>query len=420
MIIRSDVPIGVALSGGLDSSLVAALATKYYPGIMHAFSVGYPGRPEFDEREEARTFADYLGMPFHEIELDANTIVRNFTEIVFKSDDPIADISAVSYYTISKVAREQGVAVMLQGQAGDELFWGYPWVTQALNTTIAKRDAKNSMEMFFKYMKPSLLSFSTFKGLKQWIKSIAGLRDGWEQYSLTTSGPADQMVFYNTRAPFKYTSSHYDTLYTREFTDQLDSGIPTNIFTTPRPWKHIDIHLTRLICQTYLLENGIQLGDRLSMASSVELRLPLADYRLVETVIGLRKNYADHNKESKSWLRAAVKDIVPEWVMNRRKRGFQPPTRDWYYALSKEYGSMLADGYLVHTGILHPESAHLLAKPESAHFLARRVYGRSKPISFAALVLEVWCQRQLSAIGEEINNTPDVPVSVSSEEECHA
>ena len=126
--IRSDVPVGVALSGGLDSSAIAALAVRKYPGVMHAFSVGYSGSPETDERKDARDLAEHLGMPFHDIELDAAEMVRLFPELVYWRDDPIADISGHGYYSVMKIARESGVPVMLQGQGGDELFWGYPWV----------------------------------------------------------------------------------------------------------------------------------------------------------------------------------------------------------------------------------------------------------------------------------------------------
>ena len=100
LVIRSDVPVGVALSGGLDSSAIAALAVRKSPDTMHAFSVGYPGRPSCDERQEARAFADALKMPFHEIELTTEEMVDFFPELVFLRDDPIADISGFCYYRL--------------------------------------------------------------------------------------------------------------------------------------------------------------------------------------------------------------------------------------------------------------------------------------------------------------------------------
>lgn len=128
LIIRSDVPVGVALSGGIDSSLVAALASRQYGNQMHAFTVGYENRPATDERNVAKRIADYLGMAFHEIELNARSFIQAFPSVCQACDDPIADISAFGYYSVSKAAKEMNVPVLLQGQGGDELAWGYKWV----------------------------------------------------------------------------------------------------------------------------------------------------------------------------------------------------------------------------------------------------------------------------------------------------
>src|SRR5262249_47088375 len=138
LVVRSDVPVGVALSGGLDSSAVAALAVRNYPGRMHAFTVGYEGCPESDERSDARELANYLGIPFHEVELRTADVVKSFPELVSRRDDPIADISGPGYDAVFKLAREHDVPVLLQGQGGDELFWGYPWVRQAVTASELK------------------------------------------------------------------------------------------------------------------------------------------------------------------------------------------------------------------------------------------------------------------------------------------
>jgi asparagine synthase (glutamine-hydrolysing) len=140
-----------------------------------------------------------------------------------------------------------------------------------------------------------------------------------------------------------------------------------------------------LICRSYLLENGITQGDRLGMASSVELRLPLVDYRLIETTIGLRKAQPDYRLPPKTWFKAAVKDLLPDWVMNRPKRGFRPPIKAWHRALFKNFGSTLDDGVLVGEKILRPESGRALARGPFTP-------GAVCPLSFKALVLEMWCR----------------------------
>ncbi|HYP54398.1 MAG TPA: asparagine synthase-related protein, partial [Pyrinomonadaceae bacterium] len=122
-------------------------------------------------------------------------------------------------------------------------------------------------------------------------------------------------------------------LYGREFAEQLAEADPTELFTLAPPWPRVDVALTRLVSDTYLRANGVAQGDRLGMASSVEMRLPLLDRRLVETIVGLRKAKSDVRLPAKTWLREAVRGVLPEWVLNRPKRGFAPPVAEWHAAL---------------------------------------------------------------------------------------
>ena len=124
LVIRSDVPVGVAVSGGLDSSLIAAIASRKYPGNMQAFSVGYAGRPRSDERNAAESLARRLGMPFFDVALETSAMVEQFPDLIRMTDDPFTDIASFGYLSVSRLAREHNVPVLLQGQGGDELFWG--------------------------------------------------------------------------------------------------------------------------------------------------------------------------------------------------------------------------------------------------------------------------------------------------------
>ncbi len=390
LVIRADVPVGVALSGGLDSSAIAALATRKYPGTMHAFSIGYPGRPRNDERTHAEELAAELGMPFHEIELETSAMVQFFPELVYWRDDPIADVSGYGYYAVSKLAREHDVPVILQGQGGDELFWGYPWLQQAAQGSMQKDLTRNKNLTAL----PDYLSFNLPKslsrpGLSQWARTLGGLLPAWQRFQYHRATPADQMVFYDQFPDFCEAANDIRGFYGRAFAESLSEDGPHALFTFPQPWPRTDLTLTQLICDTYLRENGIAQGDRLSMASSIELRLPLVDHRLVEIVIGLRKGRSDTNEPAKSWLKSALKDILPDAVINRPKRGFAPPVLEWHDALFASYGDSLPDGYLVQCGILKQESGRLLA---AGGFPPQTI---SAPLSFKALVLEQWCRQML-------------------------
>ncbi|HEX7830404.1 MAG TPA: asparagine synthase (glutamine-hydrolyzing) [Thermoanaerobaculia bacterium] len=341
VITRSDRSVGVALSGGLDSSLVAALAAR--SGVaLQTFSVGYEGRPPSDERHDAHSLAQHLGLPFHEVEISTREVVEFFPELNFWRDDPIADIAGHGYYAVMRLAREHGVPVMLQGQGGDELFWGYPALREAAIRNHGWR--------------------ARFRG--------------------------DRMFFYDRLSDFR-DASGMRTQYAPAFADEVDRDGPSRLFTFPRPWPDVDVTMTRLVCDTYLRCNGIAQGDRLSMASGVEMRLPLVDHTLVEAVVGLRKHRSDLRLPPKTWLREVAREFLPDSVLNRPKRGFAPPTRQWHDAIFAAHGTSLLDGALVEEGVLRAESAAAFARgpfPDRA----------TAPLSFKALVLEQWL-RQMRA-----------------------
>ena len=394
LIVRSDVPIGIALSGGLDSSAIATMTSRRYPGVMQAFTVGYREESPFDERDAAKALAKHLNMPIHEIELCADDVALFFPELLYWLDDPIADISAFGYYSVMKAAKAHGVSVMLQGHGGDELFWGYPWVRDAVTQTTRKLKGQVSGSFnFHEYLTLTTPAYWSLWGMKEWLTSGAGLRPSWMAYTRDQFSPKEQVVFYDLTPDFQLASKRVANLYTKAFLEQLQETTVYDIFNIPLPWPAIDILLTRLICQTYLQENGIAQGDRLSMASSVELRLPLVDFRLVETVIGLRKASSDHSLPPKAWLRQALSSMVPEWVLNRPKRGFTPPLHEWHKAIFATHGTILDDGFLVEAGVLTSLSARELSK---GLYPARA----GAPLSFKALTLELW-SRKLAAVATE-------------------
>ena len=390
IVIRSDVPVGISLSGGLDSSAVAALAVKKYPATMHAFSVGYPGSLQNDERADARSLADRLGMPFHDVEVSIGEMVSFFPELVYLRDDPIADMAGHGYYSVMKLAREHNVPVILQGQGGDELFWGYGWVRAA-----ARASARKLLRMQHGFAAlPSYVNFKLPAGLSrgevgEWAHQLGGLLESWHSLRRDGNSSPDQMVFYDVVADYCASMKETRTLFTSSFAAQINGQTATSLFTFAQPWPNIDVTLTRLICDTFLRENGITQADRLSMASSIEMRLPLLDHRLVETIIGLRKTNTDSQQPPKAWLKAAIRGLLPSDVIDRPKRGFNPPVMDWHRALFAAHGRVLADGYLRQHDVLTPEAAQQLS-------LGPFPDNSTTPLSFKALVLEHWCQRMTS------------------------
>ncbi len=390
--LRSDVPVGLALSGGLDSSAIAALCAPKYRDTFHCFTIGYAGCPESDERRDAKDLADQLGLQFHVVELSTPDLVQFFPELVALTDDPVADLSAYGYSAVNKLAAENGIRVMLSGQGGDELFWGYPWVTEA---------SRQSLE------KAALFGQSDSGGvhLRSWFRQTYGAANGsaeayarsvyitgrrhvldWRRRPLIRlahylSSSRDQLVFMDLSPDFSTIERETRSLLTDAFTALVPADNAYSPFTLPiSEWGHVPTKVSAMIARTYLRSNGVVQGDRLSMASSVEQRLPLLDHRLWEVVMGLRKLHPDHQLRPKAWLIEALGGSLPAMIHQRPKRGFTPPVKEWMNALFARYGESLLTGHLVSEGICRKESlARLLEQP-----------GANSTMLFRSLVLEFW------------------------------
>lgn len=409
LIIRADVPVGVGLSGGLDSSAIAALASRRRPGQIHALSVGYTGRPSVDERHQAHETASLLGMPFHDIEISDREVAELFPERAAWRDDPIADIAGHGYYALSRLARDKGIPVLLKGQGADELFWGYGWLQDALRLSMIK-DAQNGAPVKDGVLS-SLLPSSMSRGdLRAYAAKKSGQLLGWDRGHKDRNAPANQLIFYNTARTYQRGAAAYERVVSPAWQQFAAHTNPAALFTFERPWKDLPTLLTSLACSTYLIENGMVQGDRLSMVNSVELRLPLCDYRFAEIVVGLRKARPDHDLSPKEWFRKAITPLLPEKVLHRPKRGFTPPSAKWIRLLSETYKLSLRNGYLVDHGVITAEAAETLTEPHSR----ASMWPES---TYKCLVLEFWCRAMQHAAS--VSPTPSTYRTPASAHESY-
>jgi asparagine synthase (glutamine-hydrolysing) len=407
ILIRADVPVGIALSGGVDSSLIAALAAQRSGGPpLHTFSVGYAGRPGQDERDMARRLSHNLNLPFHEIEIGLGEMIAAFPALNTFRDDPIADIAGYSYLALSARAHAEGCPVLLQGHGGDELFWGYNWSVRAVHHSEHKARGKQIpiLEELFAQLPRGL-------GKPHFIKAaylFFGLLQGWRRLTPGSSSPADRLVLHDLTDTFQMAAHAVMSTYTAEFRRRVQLCDVGEFFDRRAGLHRGDIEILNLLCAGYLLENGLAQGDRLSMANSVEVRLPLVDYRLAELVVGLQKTTAAYDLAPKQWLRDAVKDLLPEEIFSRAKRGFNPPVKSWLASLRKHYSSDLCDGFLVSKGVLDRTAAERLCG--SVWQL-----GCMNDLFVKYLSLEFWC-RGMSDLAAKpaMREALDAPIDFSS------
>jgi asparagine synthase (glutamine-hydrolysing) len=377
---RSDVPIGVGLSGGIDSSAIAVLAQRHSAQPVTAITIGYEGLTWQDERALARKFAEYINMPLIEHRISDRDVVDDFPGMCLRRDDPINDISGSSFDALYKVAHESGHRVLLGGHGGDELFWGYPWYRTARSQTIRKQLRLAHGAGIFDYLRLERPPLS-ITGFMDWMADAGGLLRGIREFRRDAVTNPNRAVFWDLRKEFRLAQS---TLQEVAGEQVRGSGfdVAANFIMTGSA-DQLDVFLTQLMCDTFLQSNGMILCDRLSMGARVEGRLPLVDYRLAEVVVGLRKNQTDADLGHKSWLIDAMRGLVPEFVFARPKRGFTPPWRRWTKALHNAYGPDLLDGELVRQGILSPRGAARLRSGMS-------ITGQQIPFAMSALVLEQW------------------------------
>jgi asparagine synthase (glutamine-hydrolysing) len=388
-IIRADVPVGVSLSGGLDSSAIACVAAKHSRDKMQAFSVGYPGRPGCDERALAKSLADKLEMEFHDVELRTDSLVDSFPELVYGMDDPIADVAAFGYYSVSKLAREHGVPVLLFGFGGDELFWGYRWARESVKRNLLKKEIRAGRKLcglpFSEIMKiyedigKRQLCFHPVSYAKKIVADMKAIRRKF------TENPS-RFIFWDEIPDFNPAFGFKKALYTKEFENSVCEERLYDFFTT-EDWESVPFKTCKFLLEPWNISNSVVLGDRTSMAFSVESRLPFLDYKFMELVMGLRKTYGDDYKlGSKGWFIEAMRDIIHEEALRRDKRGFTPPRNEWLKAVVDRYGKFCYDGCLVSNGIMR--------KDRLVDFFSDLSSGKGKLFfAYKVVLLEMWLRK---------------------------
>jgi asparagine synthase (glutamine-hydrolysing) len=388
--LRSDVKVGIALSGGIDSGAIASIASKTSNIPLHAFTIGYPGRPPYDERNQALELAKQLGIVVHEVELTEEKFVKFFPEFISILDEPIADIAAFAHYAVPKAAHDNGFKVLLTGIGGDEIFWGYGWV--------ARLAILNQEKLKWYYNKPSALIEKNSLLHKVLIRIAKSHKTPSKiQYfasilsDLCSMGPipADQMYFYEMIPDYLYAKGVAKKIYQKDMLHISKENFFSPFRVGIKSKKETPVAVMKILLNTWLVSNCLNLGDRVSMALGVESRLPFLDAKLAEAVTKFRENIEDHRLLPKAWLREALIGTLPEEVLNRPKRGFQPPVIDWLLGIVNQYYDVLPNGFLNSAGIINLNEVEELYKQRNTKVWAPLFY------LYKLIMLELWCSRYI-------------------------
>ncbi len=306
----ADVPVGVFLSGGYDSSCVTALLQKNSTQRIKTFTIGFEDS-RYDESHHAKEVADYLGTEHNTYQCtfkEAMDLVPKLPEIC---DEPFGDPSIIPTSLVSMVAR-QHVTVALSADAGDELFAGYPRHLKSLRYI----NAFNSI--------PTALS-----------KSLARLVPSRSDEMITSIDRKDKLksTLQNVDAVKKFESIIQIFTHKESSKLLLDSpGVLNTVFDESNKFSDSNDVLSQILAteyKTYLADDILQKVDRASMAVSLEAREPFVDHRIVELLATLPSDFKLKDGKQKILLKEIVHKHIPESIMNRPKMGFGVPLEEW-------------------------------------------------------------------------------------------
>ena len=314
---QSEVPLGAFLSGGVDSSLIAALMQRESSEPIRTFSIGF-GVPEFDESEHARRVAEHLGTRHEEFRVDPEA-TEILPKLVWQYDEPFADSSAIPTLALAELTRKH-VTVALSGDGGDELFAGYERYRAVALADKFDRAAAPLRKMLAGSYWQKLPSSSGHKSRLRRLKRFT------EALSLPPARRYLQWIaiFNETRRA---------ELYADSFIEQLADSDPYQFLGTA--WRSAagrdavaQVALADLM--TYLPCDLMNKVDIATMAHGLECRQPFLDHRVVELALQMPTHLKYRGGRGKRILADAFGDLLPAWVFRRRKMGFGVPLNHWF------------------------------------------------------------------------------------------
>ncbi len=349
----SDVPVGAFLSGGVDSSAVAALMAARSSSPLRTYTIGFD-EPAYDEREYARTIADAIGAEHHERVVSKEDLEAFLPTIAEIFDDPLADATSIPIYFLARLAGEGGTKVILTGDGADELFCGYRgWLSY--------RNAYPWFERLssrWNPLRPLLpAAAAALPPSSRWGEILRRAASGDEFFWGGAGGLKGAALTRILRRPI---AERERGARIRDARARFDSQAPWSHPPSAVDWMSF-LGITDIVPSYYLHR-----ADRLGMAASIELRVPFLDHRLVELGLRTPGHLKVEHGVPKSILKTAVTDLMPRQMIDRRKMGFCVPLNEWFGASILEQVDSRLDRFCDETGLFNAEEVRELCRQASA------------------------------------------------------
>ena len=320
----ADVPFGVFLSGGVDSSANVALMSELMSQPVRTFTVGFHDSEELNELDSARAISKRFATDHHEVIIGRGEMQRFLPELVFHQDEPIADPVCVPLYYVSKLARETGTIVVQVGEGSDELFAGYDWFRTYLKIQERFWRHAERTPIAARRVAAAVAQPLVRKTLKKRLSSELVRRLGANE-SLFWGGVAifDEVMKRNVLTAKMRTQ--YNGLNThdvvKQYVDAISSARPNADYAARMSYLELKLRLPELLLMRV---------DKITMATSVEARVPFLDHHLIEYAMGLPRSVKVKGRTGKHILKRALESILPKDLLYQPKRGFGAPVREWF------------------------------------------------------------------------------------------
>lgn len=339
----ADVPVGAFLSGGIDSSIIATLMQRVRGDKkIKTFTVGFD---TITESVEASETSDFLYTDHTEIKIGPDEYFKNLPKAVWHFDEPVADPAAIGLYFVAREAKKH-VKVVLSGEGADELFGGYNIYLEPF--------ARQKISWLPQVILNFLLKIPyEFKG-KNYIYRASKKLSDWYIGNASIFSSTERDLLWNKKAEEKYSlSSFYKHSKNLSESTQM---------------QYIDV-------KTWLIGDILAKADKMTMANSLELRVPFLDKKVSDLANTLPDKFKWYKGKTKYLLREAFKDIIPETTRNRKKLGFPTPIRDWFTKYRKDlYDIILTNPYIKeHMNVQYIDNL-ILDHVEKRKDNARKIY----------------------------------------------
>lgn len=320
----SDVPFGVFLSGGVDSSANVALMAEQMSRPVRTFTVGFRDNEDLNELDAARRIAERFGADHHEVIIGETEMQEFLPDLVFHQDEPIADPVCVPLYYVSQLARSTGTIVVQVGEGADEIFSGYEKYVRYLRIyerfwRRAEKVPHAARRVASAVARP-LLEMATDQRTAIELVRRLGANEPlfWGAAIVFDETLKPRLLSPQMRARWSGLSS-FEAV--RVYLEHIAAARPNSDFLTRLIYLELKLRLPELLLMRV---------DKITMATSVEARVPFLDRDLVEYAMGISRAQKVEGTSGKHILKRALEEVLPRDVLYKQKRGFGAPIREWF------------------------------------------------------------------------------------------